>query len=232
MASYITSSTFSLSVMGFVGIIGSLVLFMDYRRQQNDLTGFFALLFCGMGIAGFLFTAASIAAAAGSFATEWLFMAGHIVLIFALALFMQFPAKVLSPNMVRPAFYFFLLLAVAASAVIVTSPLDNIRVGNDLVKNTMSVPTAIMVAGFDAVTLITAIVVFIIFSSRIKEKALKAQSFVFALGLLVVFFAGPSHSLAHTPTQFFMADIFTAIGMLILLIGIFLPRLAKPTVRA
>ena len=232
MASYITSSTFSLSVMGFVGIIGSLVLFMDYRRQQNDLTGFFALLFCGMGITGFLFTAASIAAAAGSFATEWLFMAGHIVLIFALALFMQFPAKVLSPKMIRPAFYVFLFLAVIASVIIVMSPLDTIRVGNDLVKDTMSVPTAIMVAGFDAITLLTAMVVFISFGSKLKEKEFKAQSFIFALGLLVVFFAGPSHSLARTSVQFFMADIFTAIGMLILLIGIFFPRLAKPAVRA
>lgn len=229
MGNLITLSALSLSIMAIVGIAGGIVLSINYLKNKNDMLLYFAIFFYGLGVVGAFFTIGAIAVAGHSYWGQLFFLFGHVLLFFTLAVFMQLPAKLISPKSTKYILYIFIVLALIASFLVILNPLDNLRVENNLVMNTLYPANEIIIAVFDFITLIASGIVFIYFGFNSKDAVYKLRSFVFALGFLVLFSAGPSHSLSHTTLEYFMADIFTAIGMFIILVGMFIPKIASKT---
>ena len=222
----ISLSVLSPVIIMVTSALAGVIIAFRYAKNKNEMLGYFMLFFFGIFVMHIFLSSSSIAVVQGNIhLAAPLMMIALMALFFTLALFVYFPAKLVLPRIARIISYIFLAAATASSVIFLFNVPSHIQFINGLILWNMPQAPALANEILNTLVMAFSVIVFIIFGVKTKSVPYKMRSFVYALGFFVFLIGGPAHGIAKTALQYFLADITTAVGIVILFIAIYVPRM-------
>ena len=165
-------------------------------------------------------------------AMNWGYMDGHIFLYAALAILLMVPTKLFFPKLGWIPFW---IIAVFGAWI----TLMNIFYPNAPVYDAVSGITFLnadprvgpMIPIIVMLSWIPTAIMFAINAFRTGDALIRWRGILLAVGLFLTTFAGPAHDIARSALQYLAADVFTMLGFLITIAGVWiiLPEAGETT---
>jgi len=217
-------SVISMAVSAIFLLAGGYTTYRSWQKKKDRLLQYFAIFFLGYGVMHLLLSLGAFFSSGSSSLAGVLYVIAHFFLFTTTAFFLRLPLKLLIPKLEKPVFYIVLAGAFLSTFMILreipapffANGLTNWNIGANAAKAAIT---------FSGVTLLALVILFIITAIKAKERIYRIRSLVFALGIFVFLTGGPLHNVAKSNVQYLLADILTPIATLILLLGVYLPRL-------
>jgi hypothetical protein len=221
---------FSILSMGIIStfcFLSFLLTYSSYKKIKNSLLFYFSLLFLGLGLMHLLLTIGAFLASFNSQLAGIFYLIAHWILFFTIATFINFPISLYSTRLMKIFLTIFLLLASISSFLIsfnIPSPTVS---SSNLVFWNVPFTTSKIIGSYAAILFILTTLLFFFSFIKAAEKIYKLRFLMFILGFLIFLIAGPSHNFAKNEIQYFLADFLTPLGSLVILLGIYLPRIFR-----
>jgi hypothetical protein len=220
-------SILSMSLTTFISFLSAALIYPPYKKTQDRLFFAFFLFFLGLGMMHFFLTFSSLFSGFNSQLAGIFYFIAHSFIFFTLAVFLHSLISLYFPKWGKIVLVLLLFLALFSSFAIF--PFLPSPIATPFGITLWNVPPLTMkiVATYATLFFFMTIFLFLLSLFRAKERIYKLRFLLFILGFFIFLIAGPSHNFAKTTLQYFLADILTPLGSLIVLLGIFLPRLRK-----
>ncbi|MDO8524667.1 MAG: hypothetical protein Q7R99_03490 [bacterium] len=217
-------SVISMAVSAIFLLAGGYATYRSWQKKKDRLLQYFAIFFLGYGVMHVLLSLGALFSSSNSSLAGILYVTAHFFLFTTTAFFLRLPLRLLIPKLEKSVFYVVLVGAFLATIMILreiplpifADGITNWNIGENAAKAAIT---------FSGITLLALVILFIIVAIKSKEKLYRIRSLVFALGIFVFLTGGPLHNIAKSNIQYLLADILTPIATLILLLGVYLPRL-------
>ncbi len=223
-------ATISIISMALITIImgtGGAFIYSSFIKSKDRVYLYFSLSFFGFSIMHFFLTLGAYFSGINSEIAGMMYQISHVILFLAIALFLRVPLKIILPKMEKKIFIFVLILAIPASFLLFSElPLP---VATDQGLTAWNIPDQIaaVVGTFASLMLLSAVFLFALSAKKSKDLVLKKRGIIMAVGVLILFTAGPAHNVAQSFKAKLLADVLTPVGAIIMLYGIYYPRLKE-----
>jgi len=209
--------------------LGGAIIFASWRKSKSPLVGYFCIFFFGFGAMHIFLTTGIYLSVSNPPLAGIFYTIAHFILFITLVFFLRLPIKLTIPKMEKTLFYILLLAALISTVIISTNiPLPT-ATPEDIIDWNVPEQSVKAIGAFTGVAFLSAFILFIIQGIKLEDRMHKLRCLLFAFGLLFFLIAGPSHNLARTTTAHLIADALTLPGALLLIVGVFLPRIYRKT---
>jgi hypothetical protein len=217
------------SIVAIVMLVSAAIIYPSYKKTQDRLIGYFCIFFAGFGVMHIFITLGAVFSGSNSVLAGTLFLVAHYVEFLTLAIFLILPIRIVLPRFEKMIFYALIVFALVASVVISMNPPLPSATPQGLTNWNIPLGSLKAVVSFTGVTVVLAVILFIVSAVKAPETIFKIRFILFIVGILIFLIAGPSHNFAKTTAQYLLADALTPVGGLIMLLGVLLPRMYKKT---
>lgn len=153
--------------------------------------------------------------------TYWM---GHFFLFISLAYFIRIPFFWINPLLMNYGSLFFVLMGSITTMVLILHPVSANISSSGTSYWHVSVLAATLIAGNGTLALLPTAIYFIYKAIVGIDRAIKNPLLMMGIGIIILLLGGPLHNIVSTPLLFFLADIMTSLGIVILAIGVFYRR--------
>lgn len=213
------------TIIIFLMFIGGAIIFSSWQGSRNPLIGSFCLFFLGFGVMHIFLVLGIYLSTFNPSLASIFYLIAHTVLFFTLAFFLRVPINLIVPKIEKPLFSIAVLAAFISVLIISLNPPLPTATSQGIINWNVPDQSMKTIGTFTGLTLLSAIILFIISAIKAPEKLYKLRFLLFTLGISLFLIMGPMHNIATTTTAHLIADALTLPGALLLIGGIFLPRI-------
>jgi len=221
--------TFTALITGIAStifLICGFYLFLSQRRNKNFIFKIFTVFFIASGIQQFSFFLGSGIFVFHPEISNIFWWIAHVFMFIAFGSLIRFPIKIKYPKKEQLVLNIAILYSVIGLSILFLNLPNLDSFFKNGIFNWVVPPLSGAVIGiFVAVISLFSSYIFISEGFKIKDKFLKARSFIFGLGILIYFIGGPMHNFIETPKMQIIASSFLVFGVFLMLIGILLPKI-------
>jgi len=218
----------STSITSLLFFVASGVVFVAWRKQKSASLYYFLIFLVSFGFQQLFFALAAGPASGKTLVSNILWAAAHLFMFLGISYFLRFPVSVRLHRLEKIIFKLTFIYSAVGTVIIFlsASQVKPFLLESGVYNWKVPVFVGATIGIFTTLCLLFAFIIFITGAIKVKEMALKLRSIFLALGVLIFLIAGPMHNFVSTPLLNLVADTALVAGAILLLFGIFTPKLS------
>ena len=226
----LTITSISTGLTSLIFLLCGVHLYFSWKKKKEDiLLRVFMVLLLSIGFQQMFFSLGSGLFVRDVLASNVSWWMAHIFMFLGLGYFVRFPLRVKFPEKERMILKIVIIYSVIGATILLFHVPQIVPLFMENAVFNWQVPAlaGATIGIFSTLIALFSLYVFLSETCKVETKILKFRSLFLALGIFVYYVGGPVHNFVMTPLMMFVACSLLVFGALIMMLGIYLPKIFK-----
>ncbi len=225
----LTITAISTAISSIIFFISGLYTFSRWKKNKNLLLKVFTIFLLSVGFQQLSFFLGSGLFVGDVIASNSFWWLAHLFMFAGVGYLFRIPVRVKFPKYEKTILNIVGVYSVIGSLILFFNipNIEQIFISENLFNWGVPPMAGAVIGIFTTIIALSSIYIFAREGFSYKNKVLKYRSFLLALGIFIYFTGGPIHNFIDSPFMLFLAGSLLILGAIVMITGLFLPKIFK-----